>query len=225
MLSVTCSCTCCAVAPGQNVRMTITRNVNGGSSDCASRVYEMMPKIVDIAIRKTTSARCRKRPRRQIETAFLVAMVVAVAPCRSGCRCPLRAHDAKSSGCKGATTRTFSPADTVWTPCHTTRSPAFRPRVTVTVRSPYRATSTRRSSSELSDFHDPYGGLLARVEKRGGGQRERLLALCTVQPPARTPRRRSCRGGRRAWALRASSSRDRYGFADRRPATVRARGP
>ena len=70
-----------------------------------------------------------QRPRRQVEAAFLVAMVVVLPGFR-------RAHDAKSSGCKGATTRTFSPADTVCTPCHTTRSPAFRPRVTVTVRSP-----------------------------------------------------------------------------------------
>src|SRR5471032_3611211 len=62
------------------------------------------------------------------------------------------AHDAKSSGCKGATTRTFSPAETVWTPCHTTRSPGAMPLETVTVRSPYRDTSTRRNSSDPSAF-------------------------------------------------------------------------
>jgi hypothetical protein len=34
--SVICSSTSCAVAPGQLVRITITLNVNGGSSDCPS---------------------------------------------------------------------------------------------------------------------------------------------------------------------------------------------
>ena len=38
ILSVICSSTWRAVAPGQPVRITITLNVNGGSSDCPSLV-------------------------------------------------------------------------------------------------------------------------------------------------------------------------------------------
>ncbi|KAG1250390.1 hypothetical protein G6F68_012828 [Rhizopus microsporus] len=66
-----------------------------------------------------------QRPGRQVELAFFVA--VARLPIR-------RAHDAKSSGCSGGTVRTFSPADTVCTPCQTRRSPAFTPPASVTVR-------------------------------------------------------------------------------------------
>ncbi len=42
-LSVICSSTWRAVAPGQTVRITITLKVNGGSSDCPSFVYERTP--------------------------------------------------------------------------------------------------------------------------------------------------------------------------------------
>ncbi|MOA38018.1 hypothetical protein D3C78_1596640 [compost metagenome] len=55
MRSVTCSCTCCAVAPGQRVWMTMTRKVNGGSSDCASLEYDSTPNSVTSVMMKITS--------------------------------------------------------------------------------------------------------------------------------------------------------------------------
>ncbi|KAG1393462.1 hypothetical protein G6F59_014357 [Rhizopus arrhizus] len=59
MRSVTCSCTCCAVAPGHRVLMTITRNVKGGSSDCASLEYDSTPNSVTSVMMKITSGWCR----------------------------------------------------------------------------------------------------------------------------------------------------------------------
>jgi hypothetical protein len=56
MTSVTSSCTCRAVAPGQNVRITMTLNVKGGSSDCASLPYERMPNSVTSTRMNITSA-------------------------------------------------------------------------------------------------------------------------------------------------------------------------
>ncbi|MNI35852.1 hypothetical protein D3C73_898890 [compost metagenome] len=70
-----------------------------------------------------------QRPGRQIEFAFVVVLAGVIARFLGA-----GAHDAKSSGCKGATGRTFSPAVTVCTPCQTTRSPACTPLDSVTVR-------------------------------------------------------------------------------------------
>jgi hypothetical protein len=53
--SVTSSCTCRAVAPGQKVLTTITLKVNGGSSDCASLPYDSTPNRVTNASKNTTS--------------------------------------------------------------------------------------------------------------------------------------------------------------------------
>src|ERR1700730_11012010 len=60
MMSVTCCCTCRAVAPGQSVRTTMTLKVNGGSSDCASLPYDSTPKSVTSARMKITNAWCRR---------------------------------------------------------------------------------------------------------------------------------------------------------------------
>jgi hypothetical protein len=51
ILSVTCSATCCAVAPGQLVRITMARKVNGGSSSCPSWKKAAAPSSISTIIR------------------------------------------------------------------------------------------------------------------------------------------------------------------------------
>ena len=48
--SVTWVETSCAVAPGHSVRTTIALKVNGGSSDCPSRVYDHAPSTASTSI-------------------------------------------------------------------------------------------------------------------------------------------------------------------------------
>src|SRR6187455_3017024 len=57
MRSVSCCSTSRADAPGQLVLMTMTLNVNGGSSDWPSLVYASVPNSAHARIRNRTSER------------------------------------------------------------------------------------------------------------------------------------------------------------------------
>jgi hypothetical protein len=59
MRSVTCCETSSAVAPGHSVRITMTLNVNGGSSDWPRLRYDQTPASAQTSMKKSTSGRFR----------------------------------------------------------------------------------------------------------------------------------------------------------------------